>query len=1284
MVLGACGTGSETRTSTPSAQFDRTRNAALPTGLVRAFSTKGLGSGLVAGMAMNAIGVGLAAIPGMPKEVAAIFGGGGADNAEVLKAIAELKEMIENLDKKVDELQASLDKLTSNVAALSEKVDMVAQNLCGLETAVKTAPLKEVMTFVESDWRDLFGDEGAARLTVAHTVANDTKNAMGDEKALLDIYSKISKNYKFKYTQAIFTETLLSKEGQRGLIAQMQACTLAKKRYITTQDTALWKVFVDNLIHSQLRALQVEVFIIGYESYIEAKNAATAAGVAFDKDSVTVNTRAINRVVTEFIASASASYAMVEAQIPTGLVLDTVTQKMWSASNRTWATTLADAMKSCVNSGSSSSANVQSLTGVTSVAINPCASNTGLDGEGVASDRWRIPHLWELSNYSLVNQKTAWYNSSLGGGLIDGGSNGVAGFSNADGSNNCGPNGASGTPCTTPSEYLASLGASALTTGLSSDTSAIWSTTSYAATYQPAGVSASRNAATNPKLKTVNDVFKSTNNLNSVAPTRAGYSVVIGSGGWRSGTWEQTAIYNTCLKEVETRLNEKAIGCLTLYDDDTMNDRCYQLKDNKPVLHGLAQVHVVNIGKMVRNTAIIPAGAGNQAYPANYNDLKPAGTGRYFASQSEVGHQFLCQTYWKKWTGDWGTDVHFRNYLPERASVLLVRDLQPNEHYYWLDGKDNLAKSWAVRAKFEKPVINALTSESDIRFDSFSLFNNTLEVRCLITAESAPEPAGWDQLDSKCQRATNIPLTAGKYRATYMALDTKTGVKTNVQKLSFSLAGPAPLLPTRIEYSVEVGSILARIIDKQSHFSYTLKVKNSNGETATCEFAQSLNFCGLVGLKSGVASTASITVRSGLRSKESAPYSFTPLSPPTTTTTSTTSTTVAPPATPVVAKVFAGDGKIEIAVQPTEDTTIQKHIVRFAGSGKFACQIEQSATNCFVPQLTNGIQYSFTVTAVSARGLSAPSEPTKPVTPIATPLAPTVVFASADKSTLTVGVSSSSASAAVDKYAITVSDGSQSLECVALADSPKCVLDVTRGVNYLISAVAINSSGRSEAKSINYFVPDVPAAPVITEASAADASLYVELDTSTIDDSVQKFTAVASPGNKTCTIELPATGCSLPAVNGTSYVVSVVAVSKTGEKSKVAKTAALTPAAPEKIQAAVATKALPTQAVVEAVVPKLEEQPAPKAAEVPANEPMLKVKGTLSVAAVRKALGGDFVKAKKISLKARAASKNICAANAKGVTGKKAGFCVVNVTATITVGGKAAKRTRPFVVAVVS
>ncbi|KAI8463078.1 MAG: fibronectin type III [Monoraphidium minutum] len=127
---------------------------------------------------------------------------------------------------------------------------------------------------------------------------------------------------------------------------------------------------------------------------------------------------------------------------------------------------------------------------------------------------------------------------------------------------------------------------------------------------------------------------------------------------------------------------------------------------------------------------------------------------------------------------------------------------------------------------------------------------------------------------------------------------------------------------------------------------------------------------------------------------------------------------------------------------------------------------------CTVTGLTNGVDYTFTVTAANNAGTGAPSAANDPaVTPARVPDPPTNVTAVAgdDNATVAWTAPADTGGSAITGY--TASPGSVTKSC---PESPCTVTGLTNGVPYTFTVAAINSIGTS--------IPSTPSAPVTPTA----------------------------------------------------------------------------------------------------------------------------------------------------------------------------------------------------------
>ena len=202
------------------------------------------------------------------------------------------------------------------------------------------------------------------------------------------------------------------------------------------------------------------------------------------------------------------------------------------------------------------------------------------------------------------------------------------------------------------------------------------------------------------------------------------------------------------------------------------------------------------------------------------------------------------------------------------------------------------------------------------------------------------------------------------------------------------------------------------------------------------------------------------------------------------------------PGAPSQAAVTPGNASATVTWNPPASPgtfPIDGYVVNASPSGR-SCTT--STTTCTVTGLTNGTEYTFTVTASSAAGTGLASAPSAPVTPRTIPGSPTAVTATPGDSRATINWSAPAddGGSRITGYRVTTiptSDG-----CTVTTTT--CTLDgLTNGREYVVSVVATNAAG-SSAPATATVTPRGKASIVITGTrSKNDASLVKVLGTVT-------------------------------------------------------------------------------------------------------------------------------------------------------------------------------------------
>ena len=232
-----------------------------------------------------------------------------------------------------------------------------------------------------------------------------------------------------------------------------------------------------------------------------------------------------------------------------------------------------------------------------------------------------------------------------------------------------------------------------------------------------------------------------------------------------------------------------------------------------------------------------------------------------------------------------------------------------------------------------------------------------------------------------------------------------------------------------------------------------------------------------------------------------------------------------------------------------------------------------TASPITITGLTNGDQYTFTVTATNTTGESAPSDLSAPVRPIAVPGAPADAAAVAGDAAATVSFTAPADGSPVDSYTVYATDltdpanGGQTATGTA---SPITITGLTNGHQYTFTVTATNTAGESAPSDLSApVVPNVPPPGVPTDAAAvagdaaATVSFTAPADGGPIDSYAVYATDLTDPANGGQT----ATGTASPITitgltNGDQYVFTVTATNVVAESGQSAATAAITPNVP--------------------------------------------------------------------------------------------------------------------------
>jgi uncharacterized repeat protein (TIGR01451 family) len=155
------------------------------------------------------------------------------------------------------------------------------------------------------------------------------------------------------------------------------------------------------------------------------------------------------------------------------------------------------------------------------------------------------------------------------------------------------------------------------------------------------------------------------------------------------------------------------------------------------------------------------------------------------------------------------------------------------------------------------------------------------------------------------------------------------------------------------------------------------------------------------------------------------------------------------------------------------------------------CTATPPATSCAVTGLTNGTDYTFTVTATNTNGTSVSSNPSRSATPgnpPATPAAPTAV--SGNQSATVSWTAPDPGTSAILSYRVVAAPGGA--VCVATAPATSCTVNgLTNGSSYTFTVTATNASGTSGASAASGAVVPAATSADLAISMTAPASVYI-------------------------------------------------------------------------------------------------------------------------------------------------------------------------------------------------
>lgn len=133
--------------------------------------------------------------------------------------------------------------------------------------------------------------------------------------------------------------------------------------------------------------------------------------------------------------------------------------------------------------------------------------------------------------------------------------------------------------------------------------------------------------------------------------------------------------------------------------------------------------------------------------------------------------------------------------------------------------------------------------------------------------------------------------------------------------------------------------------------------------------------------------------------------------------------------------------------------------------------------------LTNGVSYTFTITAANATGVGSISNTSVAVIPATVPDAPTITGVTSFDKTATISFTPNANNGGDAAYSFTVATGNIT---ATGSSSPITITGLTNGVSYTFTVTATNKAGTSVASAISSStipLPPMPVAPTLTASS---------------------------------------------------------------------------------------------------------------------------------------------------------------------------------------------------------
>ncbi len=274
----------------------------------------------------------------------------------------------------------------------------------------------------------------------------------------------------------------------------------------------------------------------------------------------------------------------------------------------------------------------------------------------------------------------------------------------------------------------------------------------------------------------------------------------------------------------------------------------------------------------------------------------------------------------------------------------------------------------------------------------------------------------------------------------------------------------------------------------------------------------------------------------------------------------------------------AGDGQATVTWNPpsTDGASVQTYTVISNPSG-ITATVQAPTTTTTVGGLTDGTQYTFTVTATNANGNSPVSQPSDAVTPESNTTAPGAVsdlVATAGNGMATLSWTPASSGGGTGFHYVVTSTPSAVPGQVNGSSTGAVVSGLTNGTPYTFTVQAVNNVGTGPSVTSNAVTPvpfpglAVPGAATSIKATAGDSQATVQWLAPSTGGAPTSYTVISAPSGITTTVASSVYGAvyGMATVtglqDGAPYTFTVTATDPAGSGPASASSNAVTPMSP--------------------------------------------------------------------------------------------------------------------------